>query len=94
MSPSAPDSPSAVPCLAGLYLALGADGDHGAAPAIPRTRRAVAAIAASLLALSVAAWPAAPVASADWLSPVATERPAGTLPEHLDLVPGDVADSE
>lgn len=93
MSLSALDSPSAVPCLAGLYLALGADGNRAAAPAVPLTRRAVAAIAASLLALSVVAWPTVPAASADRLSPVATERPAATLPEHLDLVPGDVAES-
>jgi hypothetical protein len=93
MSLTAPDSPSAVPCLAGLFLALGADGEQAAAPAIPLTRRAVAAVAAGLLALSVAAWPAAPVASADRLSQVATEQPAGTLPESLDLVPGDVAES-
>ncbi len=94
MSLSASDSLSPVPCLAGLYLALGADGEAAPASAVPLTRRAVAAVAASLLALSVVAWPAAPVASADWPSPVATERPAGTLPEHLDLVPGDVAESE
>ncbi len=93
MSLSASDSLSPVPCLAGLYLALGADGEPAAAPAVPLARRAVAAVAAGLLGLSVAAWPAAPVASADWLSSVASEQPAGTLPEHLDLVPRDHAES-
>ncbi len=89
MSASASSSPSVVPCLAELYLALGAGDEPGAQHAVSFGRRAVAAVAASLLALSVVAWPAAPPTPAEAPSP-ALERPAGTLPEHMDLVPGEV----
>jgi hypothetical protein len=74
-----------VPCLAGLYLALGDDAAPGPPP-VSVARRAIAAVAACVLGMSAALWPAAPAT-------IAADRPAATLPEWPDLAPADVVDA-
>ncbi len=85
MSSTASSPPSAVPCLAALYLALGDDEPAGAR-AVSRGRRVAAAVTAALVAIGMAAWPVLPVALAG------VDRPAATLPEWPDLAAGDAAD--
>ncbi len=77
---------SAVPRLAGLYRALGADPAHEPEPApTPPLRRAAALLAAGALAASMAIWPTAAAAVAPDVQPAA-DRPAATLPEWPDLL--------
>ncbi len=77
---------SAVPCLAGLYRALGADPAHEPPVApTPPLRRAAALLAAGALAAGMAVWPGAAAALAADVQ-LAAVRPAATLPEWPDLL--------
>ena len=77
---------SAVPCLAGLYRALGADpAVEPPATPTPPLRRAAALLAAGALAASLAIWPGAAAAVVPDAQ-VAADRPAATLPEWPDLL--------
>ena len=87
MSHAVSDLQPPVPCLAGLYLALG-DGDRPDVRSASPVRRAVAAAAAGLLAAGMVAWPVLPVALAGH------DRPAATLPEWPDLAAADARDRE
>jgi hypothetical protein len=81
-------SDSAVPCLAGLYRALGADpADEPPPPPTPALRRAAALLAAAALATGMAIWPAAAAAVVTDVQLGAADRPAATLPEWPDLLP-------
>jgi hypothetical protein len=86
----AASTPTAVPCLAGLYAALGA-GEEPVAAAVPAHRRVLAVAAAGMLALGMASWPAGAPARVLGEAPAGADRPAATLPEWPDLLPDDDA---